>query len=331
MGSSKAPAADPNIGIAAKMSAETGQQMLSWMQSQAETTNQWAAEDRARYQSTFVPLQDAYIEDAKNWNSPERVAAQAAAATADVQNAAAVQRGTSVRQAAAMGVNPNSGRFINAQAKADADTALAGAGAANLARRQVQAEADAKMAQAINMGNGLSVNPATSIGLSNGAVSSGGSAALSGYGQQGSLLNTQYQNQLQSYQAGQSALGGLFGGIGALAGAFISSKDFKHEKTPSKGNLEAVQKMPVEEWTYKPGMGDEGRHVGPYAEDFKAATGRGDGKSIPIQDMMGVTMGAVQELGKKVDDLSAKVSGRRSNQGARRAQPMPMGAMRKAA
>lgn len=325
-----APKQDPNIGIAARMSAETGQQMLSWMQGQADITNQWATEDRARDINTFRPLQDKFIAEAQTWDSPERVASQAAMAAADVQNAAKVQQGTAVRHATAMGVNPNSGRFINAQAKAGTDTALAMAGAANLSRRQVQAEGDARRAQAINMGSGFAVNPGESMSLSNGAAKAGFGGAMQGYDQQASILNQDYNNSLAVWQSKQDSLGGLFGGIGALAGAFWpSSKDFKHEKKPSKGNLDAVKKMPVEEWTYKPGMGDGGRHVGPYAEDFKAATGKGDGKSIPIQDMMGVTMGAVQELGAKVDQLAAKIDG--APKGRRTAPPRAMGAMRSAA
>lgn len=329
-----APKQDPNMGIAARMSAETGQQMLSWMQGQADITNQWAAEDRARDINTFRPLQDQFIAEAQTWDSPERVASQAAMASADVQNAAKVQRETAVRQATAMGVNPNSGRFINAQAKAGTDTALAMAGASNLSRRQVQAEGDARRAQAINMGSGFAVNPATSMEISNGAAQSGFSGAMRGYGQQASILNQDYNNRFSAWQSGQQSLGGLFSGLGAVAGALpwstmLSTKDAKHEKKPSKGNLEAVKKMPVEEWTYKPGMGDGGRHVGPYAEDFKAATGKGDGKSIPIQDMMGVTMGAVQELGAKVDQIAAKIDG--APKGRRTAPPRAMGAMRVAA
>lgn len=59
-----APKPDKNIGVAAMKSAETGEAMLNWMKGQAEITNSWAAQDRARYQDTFVPLQDQFIADA---------------------------------------------------------------------------------------------------------------------------------------------------------------------------------------------------------------------------------------------------------------------------
>ncbi len=307
-----APKADPNIGIAAKMSAETGQNMLTWMQDQAKVTNQWAADDRARYQDTFVPLQDQFIKDAQEFNTPQRQNARASEAAADVSLAAAQGRGQRSRQAMAMGVNPGSGRFINAEAKAGTDTALATAGARNLARRSVENEGRSMQANAINLGQGLGVNPATSMGLSNGAVQAGGSAAMQGYGQQGSLLNTQYNQQMQSWQAGQDSLGAVGGALGKLAGAYFfrSSEKIKHDKTPVPDGaaLGAVRKMPVEKWTYNRGEGDGGTHVGPYAEDFAKATGSGDGKSIDVISMMGVTMGAIRDLDKKIANLEQRAA-----------------------
>lgn len=320
MGGGSAPKADPNIGIAALKSANTGEKMLSWMQDQAQITNQWAAEDRDRYETVFQPLQDQYIAEAQNWDSAERKDAQASQAVADVRLQAKAADQTRVRQAMAMGVNPNSGRFASAAAKGATDTALAAAGAGNLARRQVEAEAEAKMANAINMGSGLAVNPATSLGLSNGAVSTGGSAALQGYNQQGSLLNQQYQNQLQSWQASQASSSGIFGGLGSLLGTGLglwaaSSKGFKTDKTPMQDGeaLGAVRDMPVERWRYKPGVADEGaaEHIGPYAEDFTAATGQGNGKVIDLMSEIGLALGAVKDLDAKVDRLATAVDSKR--------------------
>ena len=62
--------------------------------------------------------------------------------------------------------------------------------------------------------------------------------------------------------------------------------------------------MPVDKWRYKPGRGDGGEHVGPYAQDFAAATGQGDGKSIDMISAIGVTMGAIRDLDKKVDKMA---------------------------
>ena len=308
MGGSSAPKADPNIGLAALKSAQTGEQMLTWMQDQAKITNEWAAEDRGRWNDVFKPLQDQYIAEAKNWDSEGRKTSRANQAIADTQQRIAAADGTRVRQAMAMGINPASGRFGSSARKSALDAGLATVGAANVTRRQVEQEAEAKKANAINLGSGLAVNPATSMGISNGAIQAGGSAAMQGYGQQGSLLNAQYEQQLQSWQANQNSIAGVASGIGSLAGlAWGSSKRIKTDKRPVPEGvaLGAIRKMPVEEWTYKPGVEDGGRHIGPYAEDFHRATGKGDGKSIPAQDVVGLALGAIRDLDRKIDRLGA--------------------------
>lgn len=310
MGGGSAPKPDPNIGVAALKSAETGEQMLEWMRDQAEVTNKWAADDRERWQTVFRPLQDAYISEAQGWDSPGRKSEAAQQAVADVRQQSANADAARVRQSMALGINPNSGRFQSGNREAALEMGLATAGAQNMARRRIEQEGDARRANAINMGSGLAVNPATSMGLSNGAIQAGGAGAMQGYGQQGSLLNTQYNQQLESWRAGQQSSAGLFGALGTVTGmmpwgAMLSSKDAKTDKIPLRDGdaLGAIRKMPVEKWRYKDGMGDGGAHIGPYAEDFAAATGQGDGKTIDIVSALGVTMGAIRDLDKKVDQI----------------------------
>jgi hypothetical protein len=239
-----------------------------------------------------------------------------------------------------MGVNPASGRYLNAQARGATDSALAVAGARNTARRTVDDQGRQLRASAINMGSGMAVNPSQSIGLSNQAGQTGFSGAMQGYGQQANILNQDFQNRMQSYEASQGALGGLFGGLGTIVGAmpagtlgFLSSKDAKTGKQPARGALKAVRDMPVEKWTYKPGMGDGKTHIGPYAEDFQKATGTGDGKTIDAITMTGVTMGAVKELAGKVESLERKLTRGGSGTGAKTParKPESRGAVRMAA
>lgn len=309
-GGGSTPSPDPNIGLAALKSAEVGENMLSWMKDQSEITNKWAAEDRDWYNTYSRPMQNEYIEEAKTWGSPARKAMRANEARADVEQQVKAAEGTRLRQSLAMGIKPGSGAWSAGARRSAVDAGLAKAGAMNLSNRAVDAEADARKVNAINMGSGLAVNPATSMGLSNGAIQAGGSGAMAGYGQQGQLLNTQYQQQLQQHQADQQAQGGLFGALGSIVGMMpmLSSKDAKTNKKPIKegASLGAVRKMPVESWDYKPGMGDGGSHVGTYAEDFKAATGQGDGKTIDVASAIGVTMGAIKDLDAKVDRLAGK-------------------------
>lgn len=305
-GGSSAPEPDKNIGRAALKSAKTGEAMLAWMQDQAKITNEWAADDRAREVEVFRPLQDAFIQEAATWDSAARKNEAAQQAVADVRQQTANAEAGRVRQAMAMGINPNSSRFMAAGRSASLDAGLAAAGAQNMARRRVEQEAEGKRANAINMGAGLAVNPATSMGLSNQAGAAGGNAAMQGYNQQGSLLNTQYNQQLQSWQANQNGMSSLMGGLGTVAGMMLSDKNAKTDKQPLPDGaaLGAIREMPVEKWRYKPGRGDGGEHVGPYAQDFAAATGQGDGKGIDVISAIGVTMGAIRDLDKKVDKMA---------------------------
>ena len=132
--------------------------------------------------------------------------------------AAAAANGTRTRQAMAMGVNPMSGRFADAGAKGATATALATAGAGNAARRATEDQGRALKAGAINLGSDLAINPGTAMGLSNGSMQAGGSAAMTGYGQQGDLLNADFQSQMQAYNAKNAKWGGLGGALGSIAG-----------------------------------------------------------------------------------------------------------------
>lgn len=305
-GGGSAPEPDKNIGRAALKSAKTGEAMLAWMQDQAAITNEWAADDRAREVEVFRPLQDAFIQEAATWDSAARKNEAAQQAVADVRQQTANAEAGRVRQAMAMGINPNSSRFMAAGRSAALDSGLAAAGAQNMARRRVEQEAEGKRANAINMGAGLAVNPGTSMGLSNGALQAGGSAAMTGYGQQGSLLNTQYNQQLQSWQANQNSMSSMMGGLGTVAGIMLSDQNAKTDKKPlpEGAALGAIREMPIEKWRYKPGRGDGGEHVGTYAQDFTKATGQGDGKTIDMISAIGVTMGAIRDLDKKVDKMA---------------------------
>lgn len=312
-----APKPDANMGIAALKSAQTGEAMLDWMKGQAEITNQWASEDRARRQNTFLPVEDKFIADAVGYDTPQRRMAEAAAAQGDVQIQGRIAADGRRRQAMAMGINPASGRFMNAEAKAGTDVALASAGAGNLARRNVEATGRGLVANVVNLGMGSAVNPGTSMGLSNQAGSAGFGGAMQGYGQQANILNQQYDQQMQAWQAKQGMLGSLGGAFGSILGlAFGSSKKIKHDKKPSTDNLAKLEAMPIEEWTYNEGEGDGGTHIGPYAEDFAAATGKGDGKTINVIDALGVTMGAVKEVGAQVKKLATMIQPRGLDMGA---------------
>lgn len=360
-GGSKAPAPDPNIGKAAMEQAKLGQQWLEFAQEQFSVGNERQADidamtkevtgtqlegmrsanERAdqqwqRYLDVFQPAQDEFIDEAKNWASPERQAELAAEARADVMAGAQGAKQQTQRQMAGMGINPTSGRYAGIDRGNNLNTALASAGAQNNARSQVRSQGLALKEGIANMGQGATSTSAQQVGLglnsgnsatgnmgaanaqwqgNNAIMGQGFAGAMQGQAGQASTLNNLYGNQLSAWQTQQQAssanAAGLMGGIGNVAGmamSYFSSEELKEDKRPVEGALEAVDQMPVEQWKYKDGVEDGGEHIGPYAEDFHQATGKGDGKSIPVQDAIGVTMKAVQELNRKVDKLAGKKS-----------------------
>lgn len=331
----KYPKPDRRIGEAAIMSAEAGAEYLEWMRGQAEITNAWAAQDRERHQSTFLPLQDAYIEEMQEGPDYGGVEADVRDARADARLALSQAQAQQQRQMAAMGVDPRSGRSSEATRRGELDEALAVTGAGNATRMQSKAAAEAEhemmRANALNMGSGLGVNPATSMGLSNGAGSSGFSGMMQGQGQAMRGFGMMHDQAVGRYNAQVNHQNSTWGGIGSIVGLGLSmmpsSKEIKEDKRPARGVLEALREMPVEEWKYKDGVADGGHHVGPYAEDFQKATGKGDGKSIPVVDAIGVTMGAVQELDRKIDKLAKAAGAKGEGGGKSGAGPSPKSIM----
>lgn len=103
--------------------------------------------------------------------------------------------------------------------------------------------------------------------------------------------------------------GAIVQGAGsAIAGIAASSKKLKTDKRKIDESkvLDLVKDLDVEEWRY---IGDEQRHVGPYAEDFRETFGVGDGGTIHLADVAGVTIAAIKALDKKIDGLGlAKAS-----------------------
>ena len=72
----------------------------------------------------------------------------------------------------------------------------------------------------------------------------------------------------------------------------------------SAGVLEKVVAMPVQSWNYKAQPGEQ--HIGPVAQDFRAAFGLGrDETSIATVDEGGVALAAIQGLNRKVEEREA--------------------------
>lgn len=271
-GGGSAPSPDPNIGKAALEEMQLGRDWLAFAKDQFEVgnvrqeeldavtkkvmdqqlaiqdeSNAWAREDRTRYKTVFQPLQDEFIETAREYDTPAKQEAMAAEAQADAAQAARQANDANTRTMSSMGINPNSGRFQGVTRTQNTLNALASAGAANSARQGVRDKALALKADAINMGSGLPSSTASAygIGLNAGNSATGnlgaansnwrGNVGIVGQGYQGAMggmasgagiLNQQYNSQLSAWQAQQQAnaasSAGLFGALGTGIGAYAA-------------------------------------------------------------------------------------------------------------
>ena len=309
---------------------------------QAAGTNQgnFGNSLESAYMGSTSPLLGQYSAEAANFGSTGNQDAQAAKAGATVAQDAALAKQQEDQQLQAMGVHPNSGAYVGENNANALNTAVAKAGAETNARQQTQLAGLGLESNAVGLGNaeavtglnaiqlGTNENTAaanTALGAANenlagtGIMNAGFTGDLAGLANEGNLLQSEYNSQLnaaenqQQMQAQQTQ--SLFGGLGDLAGlgmmAFApSSRTWKTHKRKAEGNLSAVRSLPIEKWRYKPGIGDGGKHehVGTYAEDFHRVTGHGDGKRIPVVDAVGITMGAIKELAGEVDKVKKAIA-----------------------
>lgn len=271
MGKQKAPAA-PNYApiIAAQTQAAISNQDLANKQ-YAWATNQYAADrantdkvvattlqqqqalntsaaaDRARYDTTYQPLEDEFIQNAKSYSDPNAVADRAASAAGDVTQQFDVARSNAARRLESFGIDPSQTRAAALDLSTRTQEAAARASAMNVSRRQDAVTGQQMLGQAINQGNttaarGLQESQlglqAGSSAVSNDLATTASGANTMGTGTQftsianGSLAgaaNTQnqaFQNQMDRYKANQassSGLGSLLGnGLGILAKSYDS-------------------------------------------------------------------------------------------------------------
>ena len=119
--------------------------------------------------------------------------------------------------------------------------------------------------------------------------------------------NQQYQGQQNQWQYGQNqadSQNAQYAQYASMLASMYCSHEFKDTDGPQDTalTLEAVRSLPVDRWQYK---GEGTPHIGTYAEDFNKALGLPESKVINIIDMLGATLGAVQELAKRMDRVDA--------------------------
>lgn len=264
MCSKKAPKPDPLIGQAAMSNAElakeqtaVAREQLAWekdraarqdpliaqiAQQQIDTSNKNTArsdDQWNQYKSLFQPLEQQMVEDANNWDSPERQARMAAEAGADVTTGYGAARDQNQRSMERMGVNPNSGKFQAISNETNIAQAKDTAGAMNQARRATEQQGIALRTGAaqfgrnmpntgiaadslsLNGGNAAVGNMATGGQMHNQGMQTAGGlfgGGVNANSSSGNLALGQYQGQLEAWnQQNQNNLG-MMQGVGNLAG-----------------------------------------------------------------------------------------------------------------
>lgn len=313
--------------------AATSQEATELQMDVARKQSAQADDYQAYMKDTFRPVERSLVDEAMTYNDATEGDRMAGEAAAQVGESFGIGNRTMEREMADQGVNINDGAYAGGKRFMALKQATATAGAANKSRQDAKTIGWAKRMDAASLGRNLPGNQATSAGLATSAASSGvnsSNAAGQGVIQGANMMQQGYGTAIQGAQVGGNLyLGqysaeanaaaqddGLWGGLGTLGGAAIttwgSSKKIKDNKEPIKEGaaLESLEDTPVEKWRYKPGHEDEGEHIGPYAEDMRKNFGVGDGKSINVIDAIGVTMAAVKDLNRKVDELTAKFGAR---------------------
>jgi len=270
-----------------------------------------AAQGYSDYQITYRPLEQSMAAEASSYDTPERRAAAADAATSDVERNLAAQRMATQREMERSGVNPASGKSMAMQGTMDLGAARLKAGAGTQAMRNVETIGAAKKADAVNLGRGISSSQATNAAMalqqgnsgianSNNALNSasaGASGMQQGYAGAQSGLNSSAATfgniagqQQSANNASASNTNAAIGGIAAVAGATASqwgpwlaaamsdrTKKKDIEPVDPDAVLEAVAKTPVSNWRYDAAKGgvDDGevQHMGPMAQDVQANMG----------------------------------------------------------
>lgn len=306
---------------------EISDEQLESMRTQNRIANDYDQYNR----TTFRPLEQRIVQEAQNYDTPERRDQAAAEARAGVQMAADRSQDALTRSLRRSGVNPSSMQSVTMRQMAGLETAKATAGAETTARRNVETMGAARMADAANMGRGLpsaqtaALQTGTAAGMASsgaagqalGSSQSGAGLMATGFGQAGQFSNNAGgiygqigRNAAMADSSQAQTTGAALGALGTVAGALIMSDEDKKEGTGKKADtarmLAEVEGTQVDEgWTYNPAAGapDDGGvpHDGPMAQEVKRTMGEEvapGGTVIDMASMNGKLMGAVQEISK---------------------------------
>jgi hypothetical protein len=206
-------------------------------QMNAETTQ--AQQQQQFYQQVYQPMEVELAQQAQQYASPAMQQQQAAAAEADVSSAYGAQRQAALQQLESYGIDPSQTRYGAMDLGARISQAASSAAAGTQATLNTQATGLSLLGEEVNIGRGYPGSIAQSYATAQGAGSTGVNAGLNtantysnmmgtptqwgalsaaNYGNASSAMNTQFGNELSSYNAETAAAGNTAGGIGSLIG-----------------------------------------------------------------------------------------------------------------
>lgn len=267
-----------------------------------DQAREYGARDRARWESTFIPLQDRFIRQAQEYDTPERREMEAGRAVSEITAQADQQRRNADARLSSMGLDPSQFRSASIAATLGAQTAAAGAQAANNTRRAVEDKGRALIADSIGLGMGLPAQATTSIGVASGAGANAANAAqgatgaglqgintAAGLGSGAAALRSGALNNMGSLTGSPMQWAQLGGGSMGMAGnaftnagaamtqGFANSMSNYNASNQRVGNLLGMASMVA-------GFAEGGR-VKRYAEGSPGGVSRDDFEIAPIERM----------------------------------------------
>lgn len=309
-----------------------------------DTSNQqktFAREQNQYYKDTFQPIEKQMARDAMEYDSDANVKKRSGIAAANVNQQFSNAIGQRSRMAGRYGLS--SSTFANQAAGDSRAQALGAAGAQTGAAFDTMDKGIALRAGAANFGRNMPNTASTyfsGANASNGAAFGTGQQAMNNIGQNASFMGQGFNTAISANNSAGGLYGqvaqidgrdsGLMGALGGVAGQFAGSKagstmiagflsdvNAKKDIKPVSDEeaLQAVKQTPVSRWTYKGGMGDGGRHIGPMAQDVNKTMGEQaapGGKQIDLVSLNGTNMAATAALARKVDRLEQAIEGKRA-------------------
>jgi hypothetical protein len=283
-------------------------------QSQIAAQNEQMAQGRDYYNymsETFRPLERQIVADAQNFNTDAYREQLATRAAADAGLAFGRTQAANQRAMAAMGVNPNSGRFAGVNAASNLGLAANRAAAMTGTRMQADQMGYARQLDAAGLGRGLSgaslaaYGGATASGnaagqnaqsagqnymgnmaIGSGTIGSGQSMQISGLS---NVLNAQTNAYVNTNDSFLGDLGGLLGGAASAYTAFGSDRRLK-ENIREVG-VDRRTALTLYEFSYK--TDPDKKYVGVMADEVElvypeAVATRDDGYKAVYYEMLGI-------------------------------------------